>query len=305
MRFSMVDVPHTSQTKSRCQPKESKKLDTRRQPFSATAPGPRPAPILIDRHRLRSYSQGTEIIDHFRRRDLTMLTSRSKITHWLECAPAGAMNGYAVAAAFMAYFCVYAFRKPFTAATYEGLQFAGTDIQLKTAFVVSQILGYTVSKYLGIKLVSESSPQSTALDARRPDRIRRVCTAAVRRPAARMESRRDLSEWPATRYGLGAGSSDISKAAARRISCSPALPARSSSRVACSKTSAARCLPATSSISSASRFPNPLPPLTEFWMPAATGLLFLPAFLLCALAAQPSFPNPRRKTSPPAPNASR
>lgn len=50
---------------------------------------------------------------------------------------------------------MYAFRKPFSAAEYEGLQFFGTNIDLKTAFVISQILGYTLSKYIGIKVCSE------------------------------------------------------------------------------------------------------------------------------------------------------
>ena len=50
---------------------------------------------------------------------------------------------------------MYAFRKPFTAATYEGLQFLGTGINLKTTFVISQIVGYTISKYAGCKFCSE------------------------------------------------------------------------------------------------------------------------------------------------------
>jgi hypothetical protein len=57
--------------------------------------------------------------------------------------------------AFATYFCMYAFRKPFAAATYESVGFFGLD--LKTAFVISQVLGYTVSKFLGIKWVSEVS----------------------------------------------------------------------------------------------------------------------------------------------------
>src|SRR5258705_10172511 len=84
-------------------------------------------------------------------------TSRGRITTWLERAPAPVMNTYAVVAAFSAYFCVYAFRKPFTAATYDGLYFAGTQIGLKTALAVSQLIGYAMAKYAGIKFVSEAS----------------------------------------------------------------------------------------------------------------------------------------------------
>ncbi len=62
---------------------------------------------------------------------------------------------YAASAAFSTYFCMYAFRKPFSAAQYEGFTFLGTDIELKTALALSQLLGYTISKYLGIRICSE------------------------------------------------------------------------------------------------------------------------------------------------------
>lgn len=53
---------------------------------------------------------------------------------------------------------MYAYRKPFAVATYEGsLELFGIAIQTKIAFVVAQVLGYTVSKLLGIKWVSEVS----------------------------------------------------------------------------------------------------------------------------------------------------
>ncbi len=48
---------------------------------------------------------------------------------------------------------MYAFRKPFAAATYGSESWLGLD--LKTSFVTSQVLGYTVSKFIGIKWVSE------------------------------------------------------------------------------------------------------------------------------------------------------
>jgi len=57
---------------------------------------------------------------------------------------------------------MYAFRKPFTAAKYEGLLFLDTEITLKTALVISQILGYALSKYVGIKVCSEIRPHQRA-----------------------------------------------------------------------------------------------------------------------------------------------
>ncbi|MFV9551445.1 DUF5690 family protein [Algibacter sp. PT7-4] len=56
-------------------------------------------------------------------------------------------------AAFGAYFCMYAFRKPFTVATFSELIFLGVDY--KIWLVIAQVLGYTISKFLGIKLIAE------------------------------------------------------------------------------------------------------------------------------------------------------
>ena len=84
-----------------------------------------------------------------------MSLNKSRITTWLERSPTWVLTLYAVCASFAVYLCMYAFRKPFSAATYGGLKFFGTDLDLKTAFVISQIIGYTLSKYIGIKVCSE------------------------------------------------------------------------------------------------------------------------------------------------------
>ena len=42
---------------------------------------------------------------------------------WLAKAPQPVFVVYAIAAAFATYFCMYAFRKPFAAARFEGQQF--------------------------------------------------------------------------------------------------------------------------------------------------------------------------------------
>ena len=59
----------------------------------------------------------------------------------------------AMLGAFMTYFSMYAFRKPFTAGVYEGLQVWGMDY--KILIVIAQVLGYTLSKFIGIKVISE------------------------------------------------------------------------------------------------------------------------------------------------------
>lgn len=60
---------------------------------------------------------------------------------------------WAVVAAFGTYFCMYGFRKPFTAASYSEIYFFGYDY--KTILVSGQVLGYMLSKFIGIKFISE------------------------------------------------------------------------------------------------------------------------------------------------------
>lgn len=60
---------------------------------------------------------------------------------------------WAGGAALLSYSLVYALRKPFTAATFEGLNFYGMDY--KTSVTIIQILGYVIAKFCGIKIISE------------------------------------------------------------------------------------------------------------------------------------------------------
>jgi hypothetical protein len=73
----------------------------------------------------------------------------------LTAAPAWAVAGYAASTAFLTYFSAYGVRKPFDAVTFTGQHFLGTRIDLKTACVLGQILGYVVSKYAGARVCSE------------------------------------------------------------------------------------------------------------------------------------------------------
>ena len=91
-----------------------------------------------------------------------MHNRNSFVTRWLTTAPDWLFAAYAIAASFSTYFCMYAFRKPFTAATYDELgTFFGLD--LKTALVISQIIGYTLSKIIGMKVCSELSRANRVL----------------------------------------------------------------------------------------------------------------------------------------------
>ena len=60
---------------------------------------------------------------------------------------------YAMTMAFGTYFCMYAYRKPFTVATFEGMEMWGVDY--KILLIISQVLGYMLSKFFGIKIISE------------------------------------------------------------------------------------------------------------------------------------------------------
>jgi MFS family permease len=48
---------------------------------------------------------------------------------------------------------MYGFRKPFTASSYKGLKLWG--VQFKIMLVTAQAIGYTISKFAGIKIISE------------------------------------------------------------------------------------------------------------------------------------------------------
>ena len=83
------------------------------------------------------------------------------IKDWLSRQNQAVFSLYAMVMAFSTYACMYAFRKPFTAAAFSDLEYWG--IELKTLLIISQVLGYTLSKFLGIKYVSEMTPNRRAM----------------------------------------------------------------------------------------------------------------------------------------------
>jgi MFS family permease len=60
---------------------------------------------------------------------------------------------YAAAVAFLAYALVYAYRKPFTVANFNGIKYAGISYQ--TLLIISQVIGYMLSKFVGIRFIAE------------------------------------------------------------------------------------------------------------------------------------------------------
>lgn len=89
-----------------------------------------------------------------------MKPTPSLINNWLKHTHGIWFTIYASLAAFCLYTCVYAFRKTFAAATFEGLFFAG--ISYKVWLVTFQVIGYALSKFIGIKVISELKAHSRA-----------------------------------------------------------------------------------------------------------------------------------------------
>ena len=68
------------------------------------------------------------------------------------------LSTYAIIAAFGTYFCMYGFRKPFSVATFEDLSYWGIDY--KILLIITQVIGYMLSKFIGIRSISSMSKAS-------------------------------------------------------------------------------------------------------------------------------------------------
>ena len=84
------------------------------------------------------------------------------VTRWLRGAPPSAFALYGGLAAFAAYSAMYAYRKPFAAATYAHVAGWPFAVDFKVMLVIAQVAGYALSKVLGIKVVSEMAPARRA-----------------------------------------------------------------------------------------------------------------------------------------------
>ncbi|MFB9841308.1 DUF5690 family protein [Mucilaginibacter ginsenosidivorans] len=81
---------------------------------------------------------------------------RAKVAQW----PYGLVSLMAAISSFGAYTCMYAFRKAYAAGTFSGIQYLHVDY--KVWLVIAQIIGYTMSKFYGIKFISELKPGQRA-----------------------------------------------------------------------------------------------------------------------------------------------
>uniref|UniRef100_UPI0030DD5ACA DUF5690 family protein n=1 Tax=uncultured Imperialibacter sp. TaxID=1672639 RepID=UPI0030DD5ACA len=77
----------------------------------------------------------------------------AKVTTWLQSTNKVVFSVFCILAAFCTSSCMYAFRKPFAVATFEDEAFWGIDY--KILLITAQVLGYTLSKFIGIRVISE------------------------------------------------------------------------------------------------------------------------------------------------------
>ncbi|MBS1682866.1 MAG: hypothetical protein JST48_14230 [Bacteroidetes bacterium] len=75
------------------------------------------------------------------------------ITNWLRQASPLSFTLYASVVSFCLYTCIFSLRKTFGVALYEGISYGGLDF--KAWMVISQVIGYLISKVIGIKVASE------------------------------------------------------------------------------------------------------------------------------------------------------
>lgn len=78
----------------------------------------------------------------------------------LQRSPAWVFVLYVSLSSFVVYACMYGFRKPFTAASFDGLSVFG--ISYKVALVIAQVLGYMLSKFYGIRFIAGMRPEKRA-----------------------------------------------------------------------------------------------------------------------------------------------
>ncbi len=175
---------------------------------------------------------------------------------------------FAGMAAFSAYFSMYAFRKPFTAATYADVTDWHFPIDFKIALVIAQVAGYALSKFIGVKFVSEIAP------ARRAFAIIGLIAAswlalilfAVLPPSGKVLAM-FLNGVPLGMiWGLVFGY----------------LEGRRTSEVLAAMLCASFIV-SSGMVKSVGAWLMSAYAVPEFWMPAATGLLFMPLLLISVL----------------------
>jgi Family of unknown function (DUF5690) len=86
---------------------------------------------------------------------------KEHISKYIAAQPIWAFTLFASLAAFFTYSCMYAFRKPFAVGTFNGHVLLG--VHYKIWMITAQVIGYTISKFIGIRFISEMTRNKRAL----------------------------------------------------------------------------------------------------------------------------------------------
>ena len=86
----------------------------------------------------------------------------NRLQRALEKANPVLFSAFAGLAGFAAYFSMYAFRKPFSVAIFGSVPGWHFALDYKIALVLAQVLGYAVSKMIGVKFIAEVAPNKRA-----------------------------------------------------------------------------------------------------------------------------------------------
>jgi hypothetical protein len=172
---------------------------------------------------------------------------------------------------------MFAFRKPFAAASYSDEAWLGGSVGLKTALVIGQVAGYGLAKFAGIKFCSEAprGRRASLLFTMVLAAEAALCLFAVLpdgwRPLAMLLNGAPLGMvWGLVVWYLeGRRTSEILLAG---VSCSFIVASGAVKDIGRAVLAGAD-LPLFGLA-----LPNPFPPLDETWMPAAVGALFLAPF---------------------------
>ena len=89
------------------------------------------------------------------------MTELHPVTRWLSKRNSVVQTVLVSLVAFLTYACMYGIRKPYTVAEFHGLTIWGMDY--KAVLIISQLVGYALSKFLGIKIISEMGRNKRAI----------------------------------------------------------------------------------------------------------------------------------------------
>lgn len=192
----------------------------------------------------------------------------SPLRRWLERSGVVPFSVFAIAAAFTAYFSMYAFRKPFAAGEYAGEMFTG-ELTLKTALIICQVFGYALSKWLGIKYVSELKPKYRA--------VALIILIAIAHLALLL-----FAVVPTRAKVVAIFFNGIPLGAVWGLVFG-FLEGRRTSEILGAGLSASYIV-ASGAVKAVGKYLIEDQGVSEFWMPAAVGLIFLPIFLVAVYA---------------------